>query len=143
LNIPDAPPSATFNLPTDKLFQLINSNGMEVFSKFFRRLLQSNASQVFSSQTRSSDVATAYPLLVEEVKKVRQDIQQAYKIAESCDTTEGEIFRDFDLSTFMEHFRLDPIAKSVLALAFKTTSKPDLRTKGQHFYDRKLCIYPG
>jgi CCR4-NOT transcription complex subunit 1 len=43
---------------------------------------------------------------------------------------EGEIFRDFDVSTFMEHFQLDAVAKTMLALELKTATKSDLRSKG-------------
>lgn len=104
---------------------------MEVFSKYFRRLLQSNAPQIFPGSAKGGDNSGSYGLLVEEMHKITRDPQQAYKIAESIDTTEGDLFRDFDLSTFMEHFKLDPVAKTTLALACKTTSKTDLRTKGE------------
>ncbi|KAL2677919.1 CCR4-Not complex component, Not1-domain-containing protein [Phyllosticta citricarpa] len=116
---------------TDQIRKLVDSNGMEVFSKYFRRLLQGNASQIFPGSAKSSDNTGSYPLLVGEMQKITQDPQQAYKIAESIDTTEGDLYRDFDLSTFMEHFKLDPVGKTTLALACKTTSKPDLRTKGK------------
>lgn len=105
---------------------------MEVFSKYFRRLLQSNAGQIFPSAARTVDNSGSYALLVTEMQKIRQDPQQAPKIAESIDTTEGDLFRDFDLSTFMAHFKLDPVAKTTLALACKAASKPDLRTKGEN-----------
>ena len=59
------------------------------------------------------------------------DIEQAQKIAETVDTSEGDIFRDFDLSTFLDHFRLDPIVKVALSLSFKMTNKSDLRAKGK------------
>lgn len=62
-----------------------------------------------------------------------QDIEQAQKIAETIDTSEGDIFRDFDLSTFLDHFKLDTISKVALALAFKTATKSDLRAKGMSF----------
>ncbi|KAH7041928.1 CCR4-Not complex component, Not1-domain-containing protein [Macrophomina phaseolina] len=114
---------------TDQIRKLVDSNGMEVFSKYFRRLLQSNAPQIFPGSAKSGDNSGSYGLLVEEMHKITRDPQQAYKIAESIDTTEGDLFRDFDLSTFMEHFKLDPVAKTTLALACKTTSKTDLRTK--------------
>ena len=104
---------------------------MEVFSKYFRRLLQGNASQIFPGSAKSTDTSGSYPLLMGEMQKITQDPQQAYKIAEAIDTTEGDLYRDFDLSTFMEHFKLDPVGKTILALACKTTSKPDLRTKGK------------
>ena len=112
-------------------FQLIDSNSMEVFSKYLRRLLQGNAGQIFPGAGRNSENSGSYSLLVSEMQKIRHDPQQASKIAESVDTPEGDLFRDFDLSTFMAHFKLDPVAKTTLALAFKSASKPDLRTKGE------------
>lgn len=103
---------------------------MDVFSKYFRRLLQNNASQIFPGSGRATDPTGSYQLLVSEVEKIRHDPKQARMIAEALDTPEGDIFRDFDVSTFMEHFQLDPVAKIMLALELKTASKSDLRTKG-------------
>lgn len=119
----------SFPFLTD-LLQLVDAHGMEVFTQYFRRLLQSNASQIFPTASRVQDGSGTYQLLLNEMQKLTVDPQQANKIAESLDTTDGDLFRDFDLSTFMDHFRLDPIAKTTLALACKTTSKPDLRSKG-------------
>ena len=103
---------------------------MEVFSKYFRRLLTGNAPQIFPGVNKSVENAGNYPLLVQELQKVSSDMEQSQKIAETVDTSEGDIFRDFDLSTFLDHFRLDPVVKVALALAFKLTSKSDLRAKG-------------
>lgn len=64
------------------------------------------------------------------MEKITQDPEQAPKIAEIIDTSEGDIFRDFDLSTFISHFNLDPLAKTLLASAFTHVSKSDLKTKG-------------
>ncbi|KAK2750994.1 hypothetical protein FQN57_000069 [Myotisia sp. PD_48] len=112
-----------------QIHRLVNSNGMEVFSKYFRRLLAGNASQIFSGATRSAETAGNYPLLVQEIQKVALDPDQGRKIAETIATSEGDIFRDFDLSSFLDHFKLDPILKTALTLAFKNLNKPDLRTK--------------
>lgn len=106
---------------------------MEVFSKYFRRLLTGNAPQIFPGVNKSVENAGNYQLLVQEMQKVSSDIEQSQKIAETVDTSEGDIFRDFDLSTFLDHFRLDPIVKVALALAFKMTNKSDLRAKGKLF----------
>ncbi|KAF2761013.1 Not1-domain-containing protein [Pseudovirgaria hyperparasitica] len=114
---------------TDQIRKLVDSNGMEVFSKYFKRLLVTHAGQVFDGRPVESANPNTYNLLVTEMQKILQDPQQAQRIAESVDTTDGDIFRNFDLSTFMEHFKLDPVAKTTLALAFKTTGKSDLRTK--------------
>lgn len=111
---------------------------MEVFSKYFRRLLTGNAPQIFPGINKVVENAGNYPLLVQEMQKVSQDLDQAQKIAETIDTSEGDIFRDFDLSTFLDHFKLDAIVKVSLALAFKFASRSDLRAKGKslHLYDR-------
>ena len=104
---------------------------MEVFTQYFRRLLQSNASQIFSTSTRQFDGAGGtYQLLLNEVQKLNVDSDQATKIAESLDTTDGDALRDFDLSGFMDHFRLNPITKTALAVSCKSVSKPDIKAKG-------------
>jgi CCR4-NOT transcription complex subunit 1 len=103
---------------------------MEVFSKYFRRLLTGNAAQIFPGINKNVENAGNYPLLVQEMQKVSQDLDQAQKIAETIDSSDSDIFRDFDLSTFLDHFKLDPLVKVALALAFKTANKSDLRAKG-------------
>ena len=109
---------------------MIDSNGMEVFSKYFRRLLVGNSPTIFPGIKQNAENPATYQLLVQEMQRVFRDPDQAYKVAETIDTSDGDIFRDFDLSTFMDHFKLDPLAKTTLALAFKAVSKPDLKTKG-------------
>lgn len=64
------------------------------------------------------------------MKKVTQDPMQALKIAEIIDASEENLFRDFDLATFLDHFKLDPLSKTLLASAFIHVSKPDLNAKG-------------
>ena len=74
-----------------------------------------------------------------------QDMDQAQKIAETVDMSEGDIFRDFDLSTFLDHFKLDPLAKVALALAFKMATKSDLRAKGKSLivtWELSVSNYP-
>lgn len=107
---------------------------MDVFTTFFRRLLISNASAIFSTSARpassAGDNAGQYKLLAEEMAKISRDTQQAERVAQSLDTNENEVLRDFDLSTFMDHFRLNSVAKMALALPIRSASKPDLRSKG-------------
>ncbi|KAI5304312.1 hypothetical protein KEM56_006638, partial [Ascosphaera pollenicola] len=191
-----------------QIHKLVNSNGMDVFSKYFRRLLSGNAAQIFPNINKPVENAGNYPLLVQEVNKVAvgaTDLEQAQKIADTIDsavagetpvtaattttstttttttttTTStatnapgvnanappatagtvgpsssnastgaaaavvgsanaatasqtghgGDVFRDFDLGAFVEHFRLDPIAKVALVLAFRNVGRVDLRTK--------------
>ena len=103
---------------------------MEVQTKFFRRLLVGNSPQIFPGINRNVENPSNYPLLVQEIEKIKTDPGQASMIAEVIDTSEGDIFRDFDLSMFMEHFKLDAFAKTLLASAFTHVSKPELKTKG-------------
>ena len=67
---------------------------------------------------------------MEEMRKILLQKDQASKIAESIDANTEEVFRDFDLSTFMDHFKLNPLEKTTLALAFKRSTRQDLKTKG-------------
>ena len=102
---------------------------MDVFTKYFRRLLLNNASQIWGNG-RNNDGTGSYRILTDEVHKITQSSQQAVKIVEAVEGGEGEIFKDFDLSTFMDHFRLGPVAKVALASAFLRSSRSDLRSKG-------------
>ncbi|KAI9762120.1 MAG: kinetochore-associated Ndc80 complex subunit ndc80 [Chaenotheca gracillima] len=113
----------------DQIRKLIDSNGMEVFSKYFKRLLVGNAPQIFPGFNRPVENGANYPLLLQEVRKGTRDLDHSRKIAETIDAADGDLFRDFDLSTFMEHFKLDALEKTVLALPFKTALRSDLRTK--------------
>ena len=101
---------------------------MEVFAKYFRRLLQNNAAQVFGSAGRNTDPNGSYQILVTEVQKLRTDPQQADKIAEAISSSEGDLFRDFDLATFVSHFQMDALSRAMLTLACRKT---DLRSKGE------------
>ena len=114
-------------------FKLVDSNGMDVFPKFFRRLVSGNASKVFpGANIKASENAGAgsYQILVEEMQKVLKDTSQAQKIAESIDEGDGDIFRDFDLIPFVEHFDVGPVAETALCIAFRTCTKTDLHNKG-------------
>lgn len=104
---------------------------MEVFTKGFRRMVVENAATIWGTH-RNAEPSGNYPLLVEHIQKITQDPSQAAKIVESVDFNDGEmVFKAFDLSTFMEHFKMNAVAKITLASAFKKATKPDLRTKGK------------
>ncbi|KAI0477392.1 CCR4-Not complex component, Not1-domain-containing protein [Xylariaceae sp. FL0804] len=118
-----------WELQVDQLKKLLDDHGMEVFSKYFTRLVAGNASQIFPGLNRSVANQSNYSLLVGEMSKISHDLNQAGKIAESIESANEDIFRDFDLSTFMEHFKLDALEKTILALAFKFGSRSDLKTK--------------
>lgn len=113
---------------------------MDVFAKYFRRLLSGNAPQIFSGISRNVENPGNYQLLVREMEKITQDTTQASKIADIIDASEGDIYRDFDLATFVEHFKLDPLAKTLLAAAFLNVSKADLQAKGVHQYKPHVAV---
>lgn len=105
---------------------------MEVYSRFISRLVAGNAPQIFPGLNRQVANPGNYHLLVTEMRKISHDPDQASRIAESIESATEDIFRDFDLSTFMEHFKLDALEKTLLALAFKLGSRSDLKTKGAY-----------
>ncbi len=106
---------------------------MEVFPKYFARLVAGNAASIFPGLPRqpSGQGGGTYKMLTDEMRKISINKEQAGKIAESIDTSTEDIFRDFDRSTFMDHFKLDALEKTILALAFKRSSQSDLKTKGR------------
>ncbi|KAH6894301.1 CCR4-Not complex component, Not1-domain-containing protein [Thelonectria olida] len=120
---------AKWELQVDQLTKLIDEHGMEVFSKYLTRLVAGNAPQIFPGLNRPVSNPGNYHILVQEMRKIAHDVDQATKIAESIESGTEDIFRDFDLSTFMEHFKLDALEKTLLALAFKVGSRGDLKTK--------------
>ena len=124
---------------------------MENFPKYFRRLLSGNAPQIFPGISRNVENPANYQILVREVENITKDPSQASRIADAIDTGgEGDIFRDFDLALFMEHFKMDAFSKTLLASAFAYVSRQDLRNKGtiselNHLCsdaDLKSCYHP-
>ncbi|OLN96011.1 General negative regulator of transcription subunit 1 [Colletotrichum chlorophyti] len=101
---------------------------MEVFGKYFGRLVAAHAAHIFHGQPRPGANGN-FHLLLQEMKKISQDPSQANMIAEAIEAGTEDVFRDFDMSTFMEAFKLDALEKTLLALAFKMGSRPDLKTK--------------
>ena len=104
---------------------------MDVFPKYFRRLVVGNAPQIFPGINKAVENPGNYPLLVGELRKIPLDPEQARRMADSIDTADGDLFKNFDLATFVDHFKLNPVDKTLLALAFTTAARPDLSTKGE------------
>ncbi|KAK3994594.1 CCR4-Not complex component, Not1-domain-containing protein [Cladorrhinum sp. PSN332] len=114
---------------TESLRKLIDEHGMDVFTRYFTRLVTGNASQIFPGQGRPVANPGNHHVLVAEMRKLSREFPQARKIAESIETGTEDIFRDFDLSSFMEYFQLDALEKTLLALAFKLGTRADLKNK--------------
>ncbi|KAG6013216.1 hypothetical protein E4U54_006971 [Claviceps lovelessii] len=130
-----------FDTQAEQLKKLIDDNGMEIFTKYFTRLVAGNASQIFPNLNRQGTGPGNYHILVNEMRKISHDPDQASKIAESVESGTEDIFRDFDLSTFMEHFKLDALEKTLLALAFKSGSRPDLKTKADAILSTNFATF--
>ena len=111
--------------------QLIDDYGMDVYTKYFARLVASNAPQIFPGLNRPVSSGNNYHMLAQEMRRVAEDTDQARKLAESIELGTEDIFRDFDLAAFMEHFKLDALEKTIFALAFKLGNRPDLKAKGR------------
>lgn len=123
--------SAKWQAQADKIHRLVEENGMEVFSQYFRRLLQSNAGAIFGSNGRQPTDNGNYQLLAQEMQKISQDRPQASKIAEALVTGDGDLFRDFDIAALADHFRLDALAKMALVTACRDPSKRELWSRGR------------
>ncbi|KAI9882676.1 MAG: Histone deacetylase hda1, partial [Watsoniomyces obsoletus] len=113
----------------EQIRKLIESNGMEVFPKYFRRLLVGNSPQIFPGINKAVENPGNYPLLEGELRKITHDPEQARRIADAIDTADGDLFKNFDLATFIDHFKLTSVETVLLALAFESSARPDLSTK--------------
>ncbi|KAF4122680.1 CCR4-NOT transcription complex subunit 1 [Geosmithia morbida] len=139
--IKDDKDRAKLDIQLEQLKKLIDEHGMEVFSKYFTRLVAGNAPQIFPGLNRPVANPGNYQILVGEMKSIAHDVDQAAKIAESIESGTEDIFRDFDLSTFMEHFKLDALEKTLLALAFKSGTRSDLKTKADAILSTNFAMF--
>ncbi|KAF8460372.1 CCR4-Not complex component, Not1-domain-containing protein [Kalaharituber pfeilii] len=111
---------------------------MEVFHKFFRRLVTGHAPTIFSAISKPPENPSSYRLLVQHVKEIANSPEDSKtKFADCISSSESDAFRDFDLAVFMKHFDLDALEKSILALGFKSCAKLDLRAKGKSQFTKK------
>lgn len=104
---------------------------MDAFLKYFRQLVHLNSQRIFSTPPSGKKFPTL-PIISDEMRKLERDTEQALKIAESLDTSEGDPFSDFDLNAFLNHFEASVPARLSLALAVKSKcKKEDLKVKGE------------
>lgn len=104
----------------NQIRKLVGSN-MDVFIHYFRKLVSTNASRLALGAKDGTDTSGSLALLIEEVKKVTADSDQAARIAEALDLPDGDCYKDFELGGFTAALRLDALEKTVLALAFLTS----------------------
>ena len=118
---------AEWEFKAEIIKRLLDSNGMEVFIPYFRRLVSSSGPAIFDGRDRDH---ASYKLLREEMDKVAGDDEQANRIAEAIDASKDDIFKDFDLAKFATYFfSTDPLSQVLLAIAFTRCSRADLRNK--------------
>ncbi|KAM7197381.1 CCR4-Not complex component, Not1 domain containing protein [Rhypophila sp. PSN 637] len=116
-----------WDLRKESLKKLIDAHGMEAYARYLKALVVNNAAQIFSGPGQSVATSGNHHMLVGEMEKLSHEFEQARKIAESIESGTEDIFRDFNLSTFMEHFKLNALEKTALALAFKLGPRSDLK----------------
>lgn len=120
------------------VLQLLESNSMEVFHKFFRRLVTSHAHTIFSPISKQPDNPSSYRLLAQHVKEIANSPEDSKaKFADCITSSDNDPFRDFDLHVFMRHFDLDGLERTILALGFASSPRVDLSSKGKQLI---ICI---
>ena len=75
------------------------------------------------------------------MKLVSQDEEKSQKIAVALDNGSEELFRDFELSAFLDHFKLDALEQTLVALAVKEHCRSDLKMKGIYFGSRSRILH--
>jgi CCR4-NOT transcription complex subunit 1 len=117
-----------FQSQAERIRKLIDEHGMEVFETYFRRMLNNCWSLVFPNAPRpGANNAESYQLLVQEMHKLSTDPQQAEKIAQALDSSDWDV----DLAGLVNHFQLEPVAKTALVSACRSAAKPELRSRGK------------
>lgn len=109
---------------------------MDIKQKAMRKIIMNNYSYIMSSSSSRSfenSPSSSHRLLGEQIKELAslpQDVEGTFIDVITPVTPDGEVFRDFDVSTFFNHFSLDALQKCVLAVGLKSNPRPDLRNKG-------------
>lgn len=121
-----------------KIKTLTDTNGPEVYQNFFRRLISGNAMTIFPNVTRPIENPVTLRLLKEELKSLAHQPLAAHSFSDSISTSESDLFKDFDLATFFNHFHLDAWECSVLSISLRSSHKQDLRNKAAEILQNKF-----
>lgn len=125
--------------------QLLNES-MEINQKVMRKIIMNNYSYIMSSSSSRSfenSPSTSHRMLGEQIKELAslpQDVKEKFVDVITPVAPDGEVFRDFDVPTFLNHFGLDALQKCVLAVGFKSNLRADLRNKGRECAPFNICI---
>lgn len=72
--------------------------------------------------TFDTSTALTFRLLVQETQRLVRDPYLADRFRESVDKGEGDVFRNFDLSRFVDRVGLRPLERLILASSFVSSS---------------------
>lgn len=109
----------------NRRLQLSEQHGIETYLHFIRRLiLQSQPRLAPAAPPAAFDASTnlTFRLLVQETQRLARDPFLADRFRDGIDKGEGDTFRSFDLSRFMDRVGLRPLEKLVLSAPFMSTS---------------------
>lgn len=92
------------------------------------------------SRSFENSPSSSYRSLGEQIKELAslpQDVKEKFVDVITL-APDGEVFRDFDVPAFLNHFGLDALQKCVLAVGFKPNLRADLRNKGRECAPSRL-----
>ncbi|KAK7693144.1 hypothetical protein QCA50_002710 [Cerrena zonata] len=97
---------------------LSEQHGLETYLHFIRRLIvQTNSRIPTNGANASFDASTAltFRLLVQEIQRLARDPFLADRFRDGVDKGEGDAFRNFDLTRFVDRVGLRPLERLILA----------------------------
>ncbi|KAI0698481.1 Not1-domain-containing protein [Cytidiella melzeri] len=100
---------------------LSEQHGLDTYLHFIRRLIVHSNNKISSASSPASfDGSSNLPfkLLVQEVQRLARDPFLADRFRDGVDRGEGDVFRNFDFSRFVERLGLRPLERLVLASSF-------------------------
>jgi CCR4-NOT transcription complex subunit 1 len=117
---------------------LSEQHGIETYIHFIRRLIVHSQARLTATAPPSAafDSSTSLPfrLLIQETQRLARDPFLADRFREGVDTTEGDVFRHFDLVRFADRVGLRPLERLVLAssiLASPPVTRKELEKQAQ------------
>ncbi|KAL2315151.1 CCR4-Not complex subunit Not1 [Schizosaccharomyces pombe] len=117
-----------YDTKLEQIRQLINKNAPRVYHHFLRRLIQGNSYRIFGTG-KSSDGLATYKLLLDELKSLTKSWVMAKRFSDAISGSDSEVFEDFDIEAFLDHFQFSPLERTNLLIGLTTSVKPTLAKK--------------
>lgn len=121
---------------SDRIHNLLNSNGPEVLAVFVRKSILFNHNTIFGSE--HSYKHPSYTLLREKITEISWNPSRAFDIVDAIDASKEDFLQSFDLGHFISHFLPDFSSQLILGLAFSSSSKPNIRQEAHNFVSRTV-----